>query len=79
MQVLLGRAGREPAILFAWRRVPHVGPALQRESAIGRTTTVVDWRAIQRLIAGIDSFLRKEAPLVEDVEQGEAWQHDDRG
>jgi hypothetical protein len=33
---------------------------------------VADWRAIQRLIAGIDTFLRKEAPLIEDVEKGEA-------
>src|SRR5215211_1599157 len=58
-----------------------MGPALQRESTIGGgTTNVVDWRAIQRLIAGIvDTFLRKETPLVEDVEQGEAWQHDDCG
>jgi hypothetical protein len=51
---------------------PQVGSVLERGSAIGGRT-VVDWRAIQRLIAGVDAFLRKEALLVEDVEQGEAW------
>ena len=73
-RVIRGRS----AIPDAWPRLPCAGPALQRESGIGGTTNVVDWRAIQRLIAGIvHAFLGEEAPLVEDVEQGEAWQHDD--
>jgi hypothetical protein len=61
------------------KRPPYVGPALQRESAIRGTANLVDRRAVQGPVAGIlDAFLRQETSLVEDVEQGEARQHDDR-
>jgi hypothetical protein len=78
VQVPLGPAQAGNPRSFMGATVPMWDQPGSRESAIGGTTNVLDWRALQRLIAGIDTFLRKEALLVEDVEQGEAWQHEDR-